>query len=694
VYILELPKKACSTERKGKTSMATRTIQEAQAQLMNLIHRLAPGERIGILICFVVITGLAVRVTRPLWPDRILITQASDLANHVRHIEEYSRALAEGQWIPLVAPNLNDSIRIPLFQYYTGTGYTIPGILTRLGLDPYKAMKWSIGILSLLGGLAMFGIGRIVTGRLFPSLIGAVAFQLFPFAGVDLYNRGAYPEWAAFQWMSVVLYMALLLVVVRSAWGRSFMALASALAWAFFIPIHPSHALYGGPLIFLLACVYALSRPHSKEAVLRLVISSCSGVVLAAWFWLPIALERKGLRIGGHLCFLNAFIDWPILLSPKFMASPELTNWAPQAGVLFWVCALIAVCTPPWPMRLTWLSGLLFLVLLGVIVKGPEVPWISFLFKGLQWNYRLLMPCGLLGAVCIAHVISRLTENIPYRVARVLFQIAVLAYIGIATRPYFNASSMFVPQHPYGDLAGEVKSPAYISSNSSYYAFKGMEVRKLGWVAEDRLITGRELAVPLDAVPITFEITLFPSAGLECPQWFVNGKPRQLHCEKLEDGALRFSGTITPRIGYDSPPADATLRFEMAEQRDPRVSDLRFCAGDGIWFRPLYNSSFAARGAGGVLDAEVQKAGYYQIPVLYTPRLAIRVNGEGVRHSSDDHFMLIVPLLAGHNAVQITHQWPVYWIASCTVLIFFGFAIFSFSRVRNYIFGDSVPRGD
>jgi hypothetical protein len=65
---------------------------------------------------FVLFGLVAWFVSLPLGSPDIMNTQSNDLANHIRHVHEYGLALREGQWLPLVAPTLNGSTRIPLFQ--------------------------------------------------------------------------------------------------------------------------------------------------------------------------------------------------------------------------------------------------------------------------------------------------------------------------------------------------------------------------------------------------------------------------------------------------------------------------------------------------------------------------------------------------------------------------------------------------
>ena len=79
-----------------------------------------------VLVCVGLLLN-ALFVASPLYRRPVLGTRDQDLATHVRNIHEYTLALREGQLPPREAPRINGSRRYPLFQYYSGTAYLVPG---------------------------------------------------------------------------------------------------------------------------------------------------------------------------------------------------------------------------------------------------------------------------------------------------------------------------------------------------------------------------------------------------------------------------------------------------------------------------------------------------------------------------------------------------------------------------------------
>src|SRR5215218_7799324 len=96
------------------------------------------------ILCLLVLLAGATVATWPMVPEGIPLHTMTDLLNHVRNTGEYQFALAEGQFPPTFAPVLNGGTRLPLFQHYGGTAYTVPGLIALAGVSPYRALGAAI----------------------------------------------------------------------------------------------------------------------------------------------------------------------------------------------------------------------------------------------------------------------------------------------------------------------------------------------------------------------------------------------------------------------------------------------------------------------------------------------------------------------------------------------------------------------
>jgi hypothetical protein len=287
----------------------------------------------------------------------------------------------------------------------------------------------------------------------------------------------------------------------------------------------------------------------------------------------------------------------------------------------------------------------------------------------------------VLGIVCLAAALARAEEILRPRVAAGV-QLAVLALVVGSALPYFDIGRIGVVAAPYLLTPAKVLADDYRAPNSSYYAFRGMDVQTLGWVRDGRLVTNTDLPVPLDAVPLEFELSLPPGTGE--PRFVANGKPREPVSETTSDSVRLFRAKITPRCGLH-PAGDNVVRFELPGEA-PTVTDLRFQAGDGLWFRPVPAVSVS----GNRLGVEVPTAGAYQLPVLYTPLTRVRVNGGRVDHWSADRYMQIVQLPAGRSEVSLTQKWHPRDAAGTGAVVLFWIAVLLFPGFRGRVFGRPV----
>jgi hypothetical protein len=196
----------------------------------------------------------------------------------------------------VVAPTLAGGRRVPVFQYHSGTAYSVPGLLARRGVKPVAALSVSI-LGHLLGaGCLIYLIGRALGFGVAASIAAGTAYQLVIFGVFHLVRRDAYPELVAWAVAPLVLYFGMRLVRSRRRWDRRRWLCLTALALAYFIPSHPAQAAVCGGVVVALLMTYALpdARNGGNGAVSVLAAIGC-GVAASAWFWWP--LVRDGNRV-------------------------------------------------------------------------------------------------------------------------------------------------------------------------------------------------------------------------------------------------------------------------------------------------------------------------------------------------------------------------------------------------------------
>jgi hypothetical protein len=396
--------------------------------------------RLERIVCFLILLLGALIVTRPMFPAKIPTHPMSDLPHHVRHVEEYRLALAEHQVPPLAPPLQNDRTRAAVFQYYGGTAYLIPGLLSLWGLDPYRALGLAVFVQVLLGGTFMYRTGRALGAARPAALLAAAAFQVFPYAGADLYARGGYTQVTAYWALPMVFYCMLRLAQTRGWRAVRYFCLAS-LAWSFFIPQHPIQTVMGACVMLGLIAGYVvidLRRPWREKwpALLTPAASLLGGLAASAWFWVPVARDYRRLRITPHKAFLDAGLSSMKVLFWPFYRELTFPEWAPQLGTLFAIAAVVALVLFRRTRALGVLSSLGLAALVWIIGWHDRFPWLERLLSPVQWSYRLMVPAGFLGAVALAAAAAAVWRMLPKRWAMALM-VALTVYVLAIAPPYY-----------------------------------------------------------------------------------------------------------------------------------------------------------------------------------------------------------------------------------------------------------------
>lgn len=589
---------------------------------------------------------IAVFVLSPLVPHTVLGSYNDDLANHVRFVSEASRALQEGQFPPQTTVDLHDGVRLPLFQFYSGSAYILPGALG-LVVDPYTALRLACLALSLLAALALRAALEALGAGSFGALVGAAALQLAPFGVVDLQHRGAYPEWAALQLGVTCLAELLQVLLARRALSLHFVA--AAVAGAAFVAAHPLQTLALGVPIGVLLLAAWRDAGARWSGLARVAAAGAAAVALSAFYWLPIAAHwssqkmptRRGVFDSAGVQLADVFWPWahggqglalqlgtplvvgfvlPLLLR---RLHGRLHAWALAVGL---GAALLAGLADPINAHLPALAGLL---------------------RHYQTAFRFLVPATACGALALGLACARLRLG-PWPAAGVLLAMAAHA-----------AGYVFPsPGAGYTHTLATVTHPSFRVPNASFYAFVGTDFAALGWTdARGELLLDQPLPLPRAGLP--FAVRLTADAGQDLQ---VRVGPTAVRVATVSEGVFAFD--VRPSRQF-------FIRFQSSTPRIRVTAIEALPDGDREWIAlPLVVQRDPAARRSWRATVLAARPGLVQLPLAYRPWDRAFVGDRQAEHASHDRFLWVLRLPAGESAVRVEARAfaPGAWLALAGVL--------------------------
>lgn len=367
-------------------------------KLPSLVRRLDVGYVAVLLISLIAI-----------WPliSRAALPQQTDAELHIFRLAELSRLVRGGIWYPRWAPDFYYGYGYPIFNYYAPLTYYV-GLLPMLllGATAVQGVKFVFVLGLLLAALGMYSFVRDNWGRNAGILAAAVYLYAPYLQYVDPHARGDLAESFSFGLFPLALWF--LDRVRRQPTAANW--LAATLLTAAIILAHNLMAM----VLFALLLAWVLwwwhAAPHPTRW--RLPAALSLGVGIAAFFWLPVALEQDAVNLhtligpGSHFDFRNHFLSWDALLAP----SPRLDWGATEPDFLFnlglgpWLLAAASIIVLSrqrgWQRRQATFfaaaaTALLFLMLPISTWVWQTAPLLPFL----QFPWRLLGPTAAALAV-------------------------------------------------------------------------------------------------------------------------------------------------------------------------------------------------------------------------------------------------------------------------------------------------------
>ncbi|MGQ9889309.1 MAG: 6-pyruvoyl-tetrahydropterin synthase-related protein [Aggregatilineales bacterium] len=393
-----------------------------------------------------------------LWPllAQPGLPRGEDTLYHIYRAAEMDRAWSRGALWPRWAESFYLGYGSPLFHYYAGGTYVVTSLLARLfSLDTVDSARALIALCMVSGGVGMYLWLRARAGLL-AGVVAAVCYVYSPyFVFTEPYGRGALPELLALTLLPFVLWRydrllrgggpgALALAALSSAaliLTHNLMAVvcsAALAAWAVWqlilnrIPYRWFHAEQG-------------SRAQRDRSAVRALLALAVGILLTAFFWLPVLAERDAVRLENltalaQLDYRNFFVPLPELL----MFSPRVDAGALNGlenrynlGAAQWALALSGLAAAlGWRVAgqrpFALFLALVALALIGLMLPQAEPLWAALPpLAFLQFPWRLLGPAGALLAA-LAGFNTLWIERLPARAGALAAALIVAAPVLLA----------------------------------------------------------------------------------------------------------------------------------------------------------------------------------------------------------------------------------------------------------------------
>ena len=278
-------------------------------------------------LCLATLSGLLLFGLTAAWPS-----STHDGLVHFLRIRALADALGTGVIFPRWFPDLASGYGDPVLNYYSPGFYYPPALLFMTGFDLVASVRLTLAIGFALSACWMFHLSRLYVS-LWPAVVSVICFQFFPYRMIDLFIRGAFPEFAAFMWLPLIAFYTIQAVSVyrvtdkragaepmngvqRAAPHLALLAKA-ALAWSGLIVTRNLTALMAALVLGVALALITLLQHRERVGVHRIpgigVAALAIGILISAWYILPALLELHWTATGNglfSLVYLNGFVGW------------------------------------------------------------------------------------------------------------------------------------------------------------------------------------------------------------------------------------------------------------------------------------------------------------------------------------------------------------------------------------------------
>jgi len=251
-----------------------------------------------------------------------------DGLHHLFRLFELDRSLRAWHLFPRVFADMGFGYGYPVLNFYSPLSYYLAWLGTAIGIGYIGGLKAAYVLGAVAAALAMYAWARTFLPAA-GAFLAAAAYSYMPYHVADVLVRGALAEATAFVWPPLLLWL-----LTRFCQRRApvyLVWLAAGLAG--FILTHNLTALMFAPFLLLYALLL-FGLPRRRPAITgygALAVAAAAGLGIAAFYWLPAALEVRYVLAGT----VGGMWDLLSLLQPlgHWVSPYILHRYTPFQGV-------------------------------------------------------------------------------------------------------------------------------------------------------------------------------------------------------------------------------------------------------------------------------------------------------------------------------------------------------------------------
>lgn len=377
---------------------------------------------------------------------------ASDAFNHVALTTAALDTLAKTHAPPISSNIILEGREYPYFLFGNGSLYVVASIVSfLLRLQPYAADALVLGAGFACGAYGIFLLARRSGLASLPALAIGLLYAAGPFPSFDLFIRGGFPQYLAWQSMPLLALLAARTLQPTSS-PVSLIGGAAGMAVPFYI-----HKLVAPHVIVAVVLVALTLTPLRVGTLLRLGVAGIIGVLWSVPAWHPTVTGQTGLVLAdpGMPPPANhslANLLWPFaqdsLSRPGAPPTgPYWGHFALQVGVLPVAGALLAVLVCVMFPRLALRRGLPVLLLAFALYLALILGWPAgwahapAYFRYLETTARLIGVAHFYGVILLVGATGIIGPRIG-KLTRVGIAAPFLVLATISCATYWYAPSL------------------------------------------------------------------------------------------------------------------------------------------------------------------------------------------------------------------------------------------------------------